>query len=463
MARTPMTMTLELVSDAGECVETYVLSAGDEGTRQGRLDVVTSTTDLSRRSSVYAPSTVLSRLMAPFLPVGYPDSVSGDYTAYQVYDSVQALFSTAASLLASRAVLTTLGVGSSDATTSFALTLSILQTTISNAASILFAHRFSIAIAHKVKFWRFFADIVNDTAFVLDVLSPSLPEWARVPVLCAASACRSICGVAGGSSKAVLSTHFAKGANVGELAAKDGSQEVLINLIGMWIGGFVVARIDGTWATWIMLMGFLAGHLWANYMAVSSIRLRTLDGRRAEHVVENLVGGNISEASIEHVGRREAIIFAGSAGTLRAKESSNAIGYRFGNMRELLACQGWVSQARGRAYMGDMSSVGRLFKVFEREDYLLGWSRHESRCVVVLKSGADVGCQLKAMCHILTIASDVDQTGKDVSEMEVLERTLSAVTVQWPQVLSAIQQQGWDVKASRPVLDTGTRLRVRTE
>jgi hypothetical protein len=454
-------ITLEELSSSGECIETYILSP-DSQTKQGRLDTITPQPGLEARST-YASSTILSRLLAPFLPVGYPDSVTADYTPYQLYDSLQALFSTTASLLASRAVLTTLGVGSSSATTSFALTLSILQTTISNGASILFAHRFSTHIAREVKFYRFFADIVNDTAFVLDVLSPSLPEWGRVPALCAASACRAICGVAGGSSKAVLSSHFAKGGNVGELAAKDGSQEVLINLIGMWIGGFVVGRVEGVRATWVMLLGLLIGHLWTNYMAVSSVRLRTLDGRRAEHVVECLVAGKASEASVENVGRREAVVFTGSAGSLRVKGSSNAIRYRFGDVRELLACQGWTSQARGRAYRGHMSPIASLFEIFARDDYLLAWSRHERRCVVVLKSGADVGCQLKAMCHILTIASEVDREGKDLSEMEVLEKTLSAMTAQWPQLLRSVQQQGWDVKASRPVLDAGTRLRVRTE
>ncbi|KPI44684.1 RUS1 family protein C16orf58 [Cyphellophora attinorum] len=131
-------------------------------------------------SSGLSISSLRDSVLAPFLPVGYPDSVSPDYTSYQrksfspkipFYDSLQAALSTIASLLASRAVLTTLGVGSADATTALAINLSIFQTTISNISSILFAHRFATAIAQDVKFYRFFADIVNDTAFVLDVLS----------------------------------------------------------------------------------------------------------------------------------------------------------------------------------------------------------------------------------------------------------------------------------------------------
>lgn len=63
-----------------------------------------------------------------FLPAGYPHSVSSDYVSYQIWDSIQACkirfrslltFLAASSLngvLASRAMLTTIGVGVETAT-----------------------------------------------------------------------------------------------------------------------------------------------------------------------------------------------------------------------------------------------------------------------------------------------------------------------------------------------------------
>ena len=86
-----------------------------------------------------------------------------------------------------------------------------MQESIGRVATIFFAHRFALRIEAEVKFYRFLADVVNDAAFVLDVLSPSLPAVARVPALCTASACRAVCGVCGGSSKAILSAHFCAG------------------------------------------------------------------------------------------------------------------------------------------------------------------------------------------------------------------------------------------------------------
>jgi hypothetical protein len=67
--------------------------------------------------------------------------------------------------------------------------------------------------------YRLAADIFNDTAMVLDCLSPAFPKPFRVVVFCFSSILRALCGVAAGSSKASLSAHFAKWGNLGELNA----------------------------------------------------------------------------------------------------------------------------------------------------------------------------------------------------------------------------------------------------
>lgn len=67
--------------------------------------------------------------------------------------------------------------------------------------------------------YRLAADIFNDTAMVLDCLSPALSKGPRVVLLSFSSVLRALCGVAAGSSKASLSAHFAKRGNLGELNA----------------------------------------------------------------------------------------------------------------------------------------------------------------------------------------------------------------------------------------------------
>jgi hypothetical protein len=67
--------------------------------------------------------------------------------------------------------------------------------------------------------YRLAADVFNDTAMVLDCLSPAFPKPFRVLVLSISSVLRSLCGVCAGSAKASLSAHFAKKGNLGELNA----------------------------------------------------------------------------------------------------------------------------------------------------------------------------------------------------------------------------------------------------
>lgn len=128
-----------------------------------------------------------------------------------------------AGLFASRAVLSSVGVGDASASPTAALLLSVLQDSIGRLATIAFAHKFGLALEPECKMWRLAADIFNDTAMVLDCASPALPRPLMISALTTAGVLRALCGVAAGSSKASLSKHFAKWGNLGELNAVSNS------------------------------------------------------------------------------------------------------------------------------------------------------------------------------------------------------------------------------------------------
>lgn len=86
--------------------------------------------------------------------------------------------------------------------------------------------------------YRLAADVFNDSAIVLDCLSPALPSNIRIGALCLSGSLRALCGVAAGGAKAALSVHFSRAGNVGELNAKDSSQETVIGLLGMLVSSF---------------------------------------------------------------------------------------------------------------------------------------------------------------------------------------------------------------------------------
>ncbi|OTB01006.1 hypothetical protein M426DRAFT_64796 [Hypoxylon sp. CI-4A] len=222
----------------------------------------------------------INKVIGAFLPDGYPNTVTRDYKAYQTYDSLQAFFSTIGGLLSSRAVLQGFGVGDSASSATAAALLTVLQESTGRIATILFAHRFGRAFQSETKFYRFFADIVNDAALALDILSPTLHPYLKALALCTAGVLRAICGVSGGAAKAELSAHFARDNNLAELNAKDSSQETLISLLGMLVGSVLLKVVTEKRGVYTWVIGLISLHLWTNYQAVRSVEMTTLNKQR---------------------------------------------------------------------------------------------------------------------------------------------------------------------------------------
>lgn len=414
-------------------------------------------------------TTLFIRLTSPFLPLGFPDSVTPDYTPYQVYDSLQAFASTIAGLLASRAVFVGMGVGSEGASLITTMLLYIAQETIGRVATILFADRFSQRIEADVKFYRFFADIVNDTALILDCISPSMPTAARAITLGVSNACRALCGVAGGSSKAILSTHFAKSGNIGELNAKDGSQETVISLLGMWFGGLVVSNVHGTVETWCCLLPLLVSHLWCNWKAVNSVRLMTLNLERASILFEGIgrsqIQNPIEVGAAEGIMTRYKSLNSDKASSLRRL----AIGATFG---ELVSC---VLQADDE-HKG-LETVQRLLHMFRQEEYVLWIDSTTGKSVMLLQEGVSGQSQAKACFHYFRLmqrqrgplqhetlhgnSPDTAVLNEEPSDpLVVAERILHEINRQWEALAQRLKQAGWDL--DKTVLETRRGYRFKT-
>ncbi|KIW91139.1 uncharacterized protein Z519_08033 [Cladophialophora bantiana CBS 173.52] len=367
------------------------------------------------RTSMSPRTSLLMGCMGPFLPAGYPSSVRPDYTPYQIYDSVQAFASTIAGLLASRAVFVGMGVGSEDVSLVTTMLLYIAQETIGRVATILFAHKFSQRIEAEVKFYRFFADIVNDIAFVLDCLSPGLPLLERICALCVSNACRAVCGVSGGSSKAILSSHFAKEGNIGELNAKDGSQETVVTLVGMWAGGLLVSKVQGTFETWSCLIPLLVMHLWANWKAVRCIRLTSLNKDRATILFSALLRGRAK--GLNEVGEEESIL--GLRKMLLPFNDQNAFRVGVSVNRFLQHLPGDIGDDSHKYNL-----FAKLLEVFREEDYLLWRDVQSSQAFVLLKESAKGETQAKAICHLLRASMRVQANTKlaNVTQQHVLDQ-----------------------------------------
>ncbi|PGH07835.1 hypothetical protein GX51_01545 [Blastomyces parvus] len=480
-------ITVRETNEIGTTTATYIYSATrepvqlptpgssaeeeDAGVRRERrrVDIVPP----SRKES----SSPLTSLLNVFLPVGYPHSVSDDYLESNctiVQDSLQAFSSSIAGLLASRAVLQGVGVGDASASPTVALLHSVLQDSMGRIATILFAHRLGTSLEPECKMYRLAADVLNDSAMVFDCLSPAFPKHLRIVVLACSSVLRALCGVAAGSSKASLSSHFARWGNLGELNAKDSSQETVISLLGMLCGSLVVSHISTPFATWATLLFLLLVHLSTNYAAVRSVNMTTLNRQRANIVFSTLFeDGSVltpkQASKCERIFERD--------GVLRWKASTATLG----SCRIGVSFQELLSGSRGARVnsIRDVSiDIHRLLHLFENEEYILWFNPSDNKGTIVLKSSAAPLSQLKAWSHALMVATRVaslrregkaadNSTRRDQQRNEdgsianlvdqdtifsILESTLHTHSTSFNGQIAMLKDAGWDVDT--PSLET---------
>ncbi|XP_053909012.1 RUS family member 1, partial [Cuculus canorus] len=208
------------------------------------------------------------------LPQGFPDSVSPDYVRYQCWDSAQALCSSLSGSLSTRALLTAVGVGDASATVTGAALAWLLRDGVGIVTRITFAWLQGSHLDCEAKQWRLAADLLNDVALVTELLAPVWPR-AGPALLLLAAAVKCVVGVAGGATRAALAVHQARSDNVADVAAKDGSQETLVNGVGLLLALVLLPLLDGRpWLTAAVAVLLVVGHVVANVGAVRSLCLR---------------------------------------------------------------------------------------------------------------------------------------------------------------------------------------------
>ncbi|XP_061188413.1 RUS family member 1-like [Saccostrea echinata] len=225
--------------------------------------------------------------MVVFLPQGYPESVSSDYLQYQIWDTIQAFASSITGTLAAQAMLKGVGVGDESATVMAATLTWILKDGTGMLGRIMFAWIQGTSLDCDAKRWRLFADILNDLAIFMEIMAPNFKTYFT-PIVCTAGVCKSIVGVAGGATRAALTQHQARRNNMADVSAKDGSQETLVNLAALICSLTLVPLVTGKEVTiWILFVFFTMLHLFANYSAVTSVIMESLNLARLHILVKD--------------------------------------------------------------------------------------------------------------------------------------------------------------------------------
>jgi hypothetical protein len=216
-----------------------------------------------------------------FLPVGYPLSVTPDYLQFQIYDSIQGLSSYIRGMLSNQSVL--LGLGFSRENSSlFSASVSIAaKEAVSTASSLLICSKSSSFDSHS-KQWRLAADICNDLALSLQILSSfSQSNETFLGLFMLGAMCQAVTGVAGSSTRMALTQHFALHQNAANVSACESAQEIAITLIGLVFGLLLTKLSESFHTAALVCFIFLTYvHVHANIRAMRCLRITRLNDHR---------------------------------------------------------------------------------------------------------------------------------------------------------------------------------------
>ncbi|XP_022382118.1 RUS1 family protein C16orf58 homolog isoform X2 [Enhydra lutris kenyoni] len=379
----------------------------------------------------------LSRLMAVFLPQGFPDSVSRDYLPYQLWDSVQhesGHISDESPWIfwkIWRFLLTSL------------LRLSKLaQYSTGMLGRILFAWWKGTKLDCNAKQWRLFADILNDVAMFLEIIAPIYPIFFTV-IVCTSNLAKCIVSVAGGATRAALTMHQARRNNMADVSAKDSSQETLVNLAGLLVSLLMLPLVSagpGFSLGWFFFLTAL--HIYANYRAVRALVLETLNEGRLRLVLKHFL------------------------------QRGEVLGPTSANQMEPLWTGFWpsLSLSLGVPLHRLISSVFELQQLVEghQEPYLLHWDKSQSRVQVVLSQMAGPETILRAAIHGLVLEAlqgegplpreltelrNQVRAGPEKESWVIVRETHQVLDKLFPKFLKGLQDAGWKTEKHQLEVD----------
>ncbi|RYR58401.1 hypothetical protein Ahy_A05g024158 isoform A [Arachis hypogaea] len=227
--------------------------------------------------------------------LGFPSSVTANYVPFQIWDTLQGLSTYTRTMLSTQALLSAIGVGEKSATVIGATFQWFLRDLTGMLGGILFTFYQGSNLDNNAK--------MNANGPYFATVSVSFCDYCLL-----GSISRSFTGVASGATRAALTQHFALQDNVGDISAKEGSQETVATMIGMALG-MLVARITigHPLAIWVCFLSLTLFHMCANYKAVRCLALTSLNPERTTiHLQHFMKTGQV--LSPEQVSAKEHVL-----------------------------------------------------------------------------------------------------------------------------------------------------------
>ncbi|KFK33954.1 hypothetical protein AALP_AA5G083400 [Arabis alpina] len=330
------------------------------------------------------------------LPEGFPDSVTSDYLDYSLWRGVQGIASQISGVLATQSLLYAVGLGKGAIPTAAAINW-VLKDGIGYLSKIMLSKYGRHFDVHP-KGWRLFADLLENAAFGMEMLTPLFPQFF-VPIGAAAGAGRSAAALIQAATRSCFNAGFASQRNFAEVIAKGEAQGMVSKSMGILLG-IVVANCIGT-STSLALAAFgvvTSIHMYTNLKSYQCIQLRTLNPYRASLVFsEYLISGQAP--SIKEVNDEEPLFPAvrclniKSPGKLQHLVLSSEAKAAAADIEERLQLGSKLSDV-----IHNKEEAIALFDLYRNEGYIL--TEHRGRFCVMLKESSSPQDMLRSLFQV---------------------------------------------------------------
>jgi len=368
-------------------------------------------------------------------------------------------------------------VGDAQATAMSAAMTWAVRDGLGMIGGLLFSYICSPLFDAHVKEFRLLADVLNDIGMTIDMALPFLlsQTWMSSPlttlypsisqylpssylILTSTSTlCKVACGMAAGATKGNITDHFAICGNRADCQAKESTQETLVSLVGMcmgvWMAGIIhrleknqnddttcssgeldntcsnsAIMLDAQLISWGIFISLTLLHVWANYIGMQCLRLRTLNQQRAKIALQPL---------IEECGQSVLSICNDSDGKSNEKKATNPPSFILPGPNDVseslwksmcsMLCQGNIHLGISLKNLIRMTNSRQNNLVqgnWHSEKYMIfidgkGKGSKAHKIIVLLRVGADDNDELKAFvhAHIMNWCLQRDGTTAELSQL----------------------------------------------
>ncbi|KAL6556470.1 Protein root UVB sensitive 1, chloroplastic [Orobanche gracilis] len=167
------------------------------------------------------------------LPDGFPESVTSDYLEYSLWRGVQGIAAQISGVLATQALLYAVGLGKGAIPAAAAVNW-VLKDGIGYLSKIMLS-KYGRHFDVNPKGWRLFADLLENAAFGMEIMTPAFPHLF-VPIGAVAGAGRSAAALIQAATRSCFCAGFAAQRNFAEVIAKGEAQGMVSKSIGIMLG-----------------------------------------------------------------------------------------------------------------------------------------------------------------------------------------------------------------------------------